>query len=358
MVLGGSRHREHQSGDIMSNLRFAVAGWKHFHIREFVKGMLELPGAEFVGVADDDTELRDSLASEFGVPAYATVEALVESAEPEVVGVADVNAHKAHTICRLTSLGCHVLADKPLVTTLRQLDEVESAAAKTGRQIGLMLTERYHGPTRAVREQLLAGHLGTLVSFVGLSPHKLRPEGRPAWMFDPEKYGGVLNDLGIHNADLCRWMWRAEPVAVTASEGCLRFRQFAGFTDHAEVFLQFDDSSTAMFRADWLTPEAFATHGDGRHFFEGTEATVEVVAAPDIHTLGQGHVTMCSWNEPPRTLEPSPPSATLYQEFVALCRGTQSAELLPDEGFRSTRLTLYAREAARTGTRIDLRGKL
>ena len=342
----------------MSNVRFAVAGWKHFHIREFVKGMLAIPGAELVGIADDDPTLRQDLAGELGVAAYATVEELVESAEPEVVGVADVNARKADTICRLASLGCHVLADKPLVTSLHQLDEVETAAAKTGMRIGLMLTERYHGPTRAVREQLLAGSLGELANFTGLSPHKLRPEGRPAWMFDPEKYGGVLNDLAIHNADLCRWMWREEPVAVTASEGCLRFRRLEGFTDHAEVFLQFANSSTAMFRADWLTPEAFPSHGDGRHFFEGTEATVEVIAAPDIHTLGQGKVIFCSRDAEPRTLDPSPPSATIYEEFVALCRGAQTAELLPEEGFRSTRLTLYAREAARTSTRIDLRGKL
>ena len=83
-----------------------------------------------------------------------------------------------------------------------------------------------------------------------------------------------------------------------------------------------------------------------------------MVAAPDINTWGQGKVTLCAWDTGPRQLDPAPPSATMYEEFVALCRGAKSAELLPEEGFRSTRLTLYAREAARTGNRIDLRGKL
>ena len=67
----------------MSKTRFAVAGWKHFHIREFVGGMRDLPEGEFVGIADDDPKLRQTLAEEYSVPTFATVEDLVESAQPE-----------------------------------------------------------------------------------------------------------------------------------------------------------------------------------------------------------------------------------------------------------------------------------
>lgn len=342
----------------MPSLRFAVAGFKHFHILEFVKGMAALPGAEFVGFYEDDPALRAKYSQEFGVPAFDSLDKLVETKHPEVVGVAEVNGRKADVICRLAALGCHVLADKPLVSTLEGLDRVERAAATTGKRIGLMLLERYNAPVRAVRAALLEGKMGRLASFTGLSPHRLRPSGRPAWVFQPDLYGGVLNDLAIHNVDLCRWIWQRDPVAVSASEGCLRFTEYAGFTDHAEAFLEFDDSSTAMLRADWLTPEAFPSHGDGRQIFEGTAGTAEVRAAPDIHTLGEGDVIFDPWDRPREKLALQPPKATLYAEFVDLCRGATTAELLPDDGFRSTRVTLYAREAARTHQRIDLRDKL
>ena len=68
--------------------------------------------------------------------------------------MADCNDRKADTIARLTELGCHVLADKPLVTTFAGLDKVEAAAQKSGKQIGLMLLERYNAPTRRVREEI------------------------------------------------------------------------------------------------------------------------------------------------------------------------------------------------------------
>jgi predicted dehydrogenase len=342
----------------MSEIRFAVAGFKHFHILEFVRGMKELPGATFVGFWDDDPALRAKYTQEYGVPGFETLEKLVEATQPEIVGVADCNDRKADTIARLTELGCHVLADKPLVTTFAGLDKVEAAAQKSGKQIGLMLLERYNAPTRRVREEILSGRLGTLASFTGLSPHKLKPANRPAWMFEPDLYGGVLNDLGIHNLDLCRWLKGTEPVAVSASEGCLRFTQCPGFTDHAEMFVEFGDSSTAMLRVDWLTPEAFPAHGDGRYFFEGTNATIEIVAAPDIYALGEGVIICDAWDKPREKLTGLPPEQTCYAEFTALCRGAKTAALLPEDGFKSTRLALYAREAARTHTRIDLRGKL
>lgn len=342
----------------MAAVRFAVAGLKHFHILTFIKGMLELPEAEFVGFYDDDPKLHEQYSNEFDVPAFDSIAALVETTEPEIVGVAAANNNKGAVICELAERGCHVMVDKPFVTTFAALDDIEHATVKTGKRIGLMLLERYNGPTRAVRNLLLSGELGRLVNFTGLSPHKLKPSGRPSWMFQPELYGGVLNDLCIHNIDLCRWLWQEDPVAVTAAEGCLRFTEFPGFTDHAEVFLEFADSSTAMMRADWLTPEGFPAHGDGRQFFECTEGTIEILAAPDIHRLGEGVIHYDAWNSARTQLPPSPPERTAYADFLAFCRGAESAEIMPEDGFRSTRITLYAREAARTKQKIDLRDKL
>ena len=115
----------------MSAIRFAVAGLKHFHILTFIGGMRELPGAEFVGFYDDDPQLRAQYSNEFGVPAFESLTAMVDSTTPEVVGVAVENAKKSAVICELAQRGCHVLVDKPLVTELSHLDAVEACHVKT-----------------------------------------------------------------------------------------------------------------------------------------------------------------------------------------------------------------------------------
>ena len=339
----------------MSDLRFAVAGFKHFHILEFVKGMQALPGAKLVGIYDDDPQLLATYQQEYNVPDYDSIDKLVEEQQPEVVGLAMENSRKADTIAQLTKLGCHVLADKPLVTSHEQLDLVQKSSDENNRQVGLMLLERYNAPTRTFRDQLAAGDYGKLVSFTGLAPHKLKPSGRPTWMFEPDLYGGVLNDLAIHNVDLVRWLWGQEPTWVSAVEGCLRFTDKPGFSDHAEIMVAFEDSSTAFLRADWLTPESHPTHGDGRQIFECTNATVEIRAAPDIHELGKGEVVVDRWEEGRTKLELVEPARTLYEEFVAQCRGEEGDyELTPADAIASTRLTLHAADAARRGELVRL----
>ena len=83
-----------------------------------------------------------------------------------------------------------------------------------------------------------------------------------------------------------------------------------------------------------------------------------MIAAPDIHTLGQGTIQFDPWEDTRKGLTPIAPDVTLYEEFVNLCRGQKDAILLPADGFRSTRITLHARHAAATGQKVDLRGKL
>ena len=111
----------------MQNIRFGIAGIKHFHILEFAKGMNQLPGSEFVGFYEDDTVLRKTYEQEFGVKGFADLDSFVDATNPEVVGVAVENGKKSEVITRLVSMGCHVLADKPLVTDLEQLDEIEKS---------------------------------------------------------------------------------------------------------------------------------------------------------------------------------------------------------------------------------------
>ena len=96
----------------MKNIRFGIAGIKHFHILEFAKGMNQLPGSEFVGFYEDDTVLRKTYEQEFGVKGFADLDSFVDATNPEVVGVAVENGKKSEVITRLVSMGCHVLADK------------------------------------------------------------------------------------------------------------------------------------------------------------------------------------------------------------------------------------------------------
>ena len=330
-------------------MRFAAIGLDHRHIYDLTEHLLAA-GLECAGYWPETSApvVLEGFRKRFPhVPARDKA-AMLADKSIAMIALAAIPSDRCAMAIEAMTHGKDVLCDKPGVTTLGQLAELEQACRDTGRLFSICFGERFLSPSSAVALEIVqGGGIGRLVQFLGIGPHRLNRATRPAWFFERKKFGGILNDLAIHSIDVARWLWGSEPIAVTASEGCLRFTEYPGFTDHAEVFLEFADSSTAMIRVDWLTPEPFPSHGDGRQFYECTNGTIEVLSAPDIHTLGRGDIRYDPWSCPRESIAPAPPPATLYEEFLALCHGASQAELLPGDGFRSTRLTLRAREAAR-----------
>ena len=50
-------------------------------------------------------------------------------------------------------------------------------------------------------ELVKAGAIGRPLQTVGLGPHRLNAPSRPPWFFEHARYGGILTDIGSHQAD-------------------------------------------------------------------------------------------------------------------------------------------------------------
>ncbi len=46
-----------------------------------------------------------------------------------------------------------------------------------------------------------AGAIGKVVQTMNIAPHQMNSVSRPAWFFDKGRYGGILTDIGSHQAD-------------------------------------------------------------------------------------------------------------------------------------------------------------
>src|SRR5207248_4377023 len=94
------------------------------------------------------------------------------------------------------------LSDKPAFTTLDQLADARQVQRDTGRIFSVCYSERFqNGATVRAGELIAAGAIGRAFQTVGLGPHQLRADTRPAWFFDRARYGGILADIGSHQAD-------------------------------------------------------------------------------------------------------------------------------------------------------------
>lgn len=160
-----------------------------------------------------------ALAADYGVPAYATAEALLtDSAVQAVILTTPDQLHCAQTLVAAAA-GRHVLVEKPMAPSVAQCDQMIAACAATGVRLAVVKTERYRRTSKAARELLDSGRVGPIRMLTTVSCF---PEGVAAdifssrpWYLDPAS-GGLFMSMASHNADLLLWLVGQPAVSVYA----------------------------------------------------------------------------------------------------------------------------------------------
>jgi predicted dehydrogenase len=258
-------------------VKFAVVGTDHLHVVELASGLHDA-GAELVAVMPTEDRIGSWLAGQY--QGARTVTALDDALDGvDVVVTAAVPAERAAIGERAMRAGKNVLADKPGATTPEQLAQLRAAHADTGCEYLVLFSERLTNAAMERAEAIVAsGRIGRVVHTVGLGPHMLNLDRRPAWFFDPDRYGGILVDIGSHQIDQflaftgTTAAGRVEVLAATVRAHA----EHSGVEVLGEVLLGSDDAS-GYARVDYFTPAGLApAWGDVRLTVVGTEGFLEV----------------------------------------------------------------------------------
>ena len=243
-------------------IRFAGIGFAHAHLEQFLsEGVGEHPEAELCVIADDDEARLEGARAKFDVEATTDVDAVLARDDVDAVGIASPNGERPALVAKALRAGKHVLCDKPLAVTDEGLALIRAAVASSGREVYLQLTERFIEPFVLLHEKVSQGALGRVSAIVSSNPHVLRAPGRPDWMWQPERYGGIICDLLIHRVDLVRWITGREIVAARGLASSTDIVDHAGFHDTASAVLVLEDGVQAVLHTNWVTPRVRAPYG-------------------------------------------------------------------------------------------------
>jgi len=190
-------------------IRLGVARVRRPHVDTLFAAALGRPDVvQIVALAEDNLALRDRYARRLGpdVRLYDDHRAMLARERLDVARVAALTAARGGIVRDCLGARLHVVADKPLCTTLEDLAAIEAAWRAGDRHLTVMFEKRGWAPTLALRDLLRGGELGAPVLAWASGPHRLRRATRPAWMFERARYGGILNDLAIHDIDLLLWL--------------------------------------------------------------------------------------------------------------------------------------------------------
>jgi predicted dehydrogenase len=274
----------------MRQIRFSVIGVNHGHIYLQVDA-LAAAGGELVSFF----AVEDDLCAEFTAryPAarrMRTISEILEDPSISLVACSAIPCARAAIGIAVMQHGKDFMVDKPGVTTLAQLAEVQRVQSETRRIYSIFFCERLQNPaTVRAAELVAAGAIGRVVQTIGLGPHRANVAQRPEWFFQRSQTGGILVDLASHQIDQFLWFTRSVCVEVVASQTAnFRFTEYPELDDFGEVALR-GDGGTGYARVDWLSPHGLDTWGDGRLIVLGTEGFIEVRKNCDLESRAGGN---------------------------------------------------------------------
>jgi predicted dehydrogenase len=271
-------------------VRFGVIGLNHDHVLGMTDMLLKA-GAElavFFAVEPD-------LAANFGkrYPAARRARTMAEVLEDETIALiasAAIPDERPDVGIATMRHAKDYLSDKPAFTTLDQLAEVRQVQRQTGRIYAISYSERIQNQaTVRAGELVRAGAIGRPLQTIGVGPHRLNASSRPAWFFERARFGGILCDIGAHQADQFLFFTGSSSAEVVASQvDNLAHPDHPEFEDFGDALVR-GDGGTGYFRVDWFTPAGLDTWGDGRVTVLGTDGFVEIRKNIDIAGRGAGN---------------------------------------------------------------------
>lgn len=333
-------------------IRFAAIGLNHSHIYGQVNLLLR-EGAEFVAFCAPEDELAVPFGEKYPqARRVADRRAILEDASIKLVLTAAILNERAALSVEIMRHGKDVMSDKPGMTTLAQLAQLQRAQAETGRIYSVCYSEHFETrSTVKAGELVAAGAIGKLVHTLGLGPHQIRNNQRPDWFYDRPRYGGILADIGSHQCEQFLFFsgtdTEAEVISATVHNRGNPGRP--GLQDVGDMHLK-SPTTTGYVRVDWFTPDGLGTWGDGRLVLLGTEGYIECRKYIDIAGRpGTDHLFLVD-KAGTRHIDCSAQDLPYGRQLLADIRDRTETAMPQARAFKAMELALTAQQMAEIGT--------
>lgn len=204
------------------------------HGMHHVRLLSRMPEAEFTGVFDADKDVAASVSGEFGIPAYDTVDALLEAVDCVTVAVPTSRHHDI--VLQSLRANRHVLVEKPIASNTVEADEMIAEADVRNLVLAVGHLERFNPAYRAI-------NAATPLKPAFIETHRLA-------VFNPRGTDvAVVLDLMIHDIDIVLDMVKQPVVSVSA----VGIPVVTDEVDIANARLEFEDGCVANLTASRIS---------------------------------------------------------------------------------------------------------
>jgi myo-inositol 2-dehydrogenase / D-chiro-inositol 1-dehydrogenase len=328
----------------MSNIKVGMISFAHGHAGGFFAQLQRLSGVEVTAIADvNRSRVERYLTADERIRYYADYHELLRS-DCDAVIICSENIHHAEMTIAAAKAGKHVLCEKPLGLSIREMNEMIDTCRSYGVQLMTAFPCRFLPAVIRAKEAIERGDIGAIVA-VKATNHGTMPGG---WFVEPAlSGGGALLDHSVHVMDLLHWILDSPVKEVYAESGTL-FHDIP-VEDAGFVHVTFASGAFASIDTSWSRPKAFPYWGDVTLEIVGTKGLLSVDAFAQINEVYSDESLKPKWSYWGDDMNRS-----LVKAFVQAIRMNEEVPVTGVDGMRSTLVALAAYESVRRGSPVAL----
>lgn len=316
------------------------------------------PEAEIVALCDVNVARARYLADRFarGARVYGDYRVMLKKEKLDGVTVVLPNYLHAPVTIDALNAGCHVMVDKPMATTVAECRRMIAAAKKNKRLLMVNQSQRRFAPHRKAKEVVDSGILGKILHVTAMfgheGPEHWSPTGK--WFFQRKRARfGAMADLGVHKADLVRWLTGKEVAEISAYAARLEKRG-ADVEDNFVSCLKFTDGTVGTLCASW-TIKGMNANYIILHCENGTLQVGVQDDKPVLVRLANPECEIVFEVPPPLNDYPDTWGLDVSGNFVRAAMGLEEPFCTGVEGMKSLEIIFAAEKSFLTGRSVKLR---
>ncbi|MEX2015997.1 MAG: Gfo/Idh/MocA family oxidoreductase [Candidatus Hydrogenedentales bacterium] len=337
-------------------VRAAVIGCGRISELVHVPDYATCPEAELVALCDTDEQRARNLGGKWAPDAriYTDYHEMLAKEQPEAVTITLPNTLHHRVTLDALGAGCHVLVEKPMATSMQEAQDMIAASKRAGKLLMVNQSQRLFPVHLKAKEVLDSGMLGKVLMVTAMFGHDGPENWSPSyqWFFDRNQARfGAMADLGVHKADLIRYLTGKEVAEIAAFTA--RLEKDASVEDNFVSCLRFTDGTLGTLTASWTVKGMDANYT----IVHCSNGTLRINEIPNKLLVADLVTPQCEIEFTP------PPGIHKYEHswgldvsgrFIHAVQGTAAPFCTGEDAARSLAIILAAEQSAESGKAVTV----
>jgi D-xylose 1-dehydrogenase (NADP+, D-xylono-1,5-lactone-forming) len=217
-------------------IRFGILGTARI-ARTIIRSINSTANAHVVAIGSRSKQRAAQMAKEMGIPSWhGDYSSVIARTDLDVIYIPLPNTEHYYWSKRALENQKHVLCEKPLVLTLKELDILTTLAKKNGLKLMEAMWYRFHPQTKVIKAYLNDRRFGRIQHFT--SSLALQELSGKDIRWDPRLGGGALFDLMCYQIDAVNHLLNLKYSDIERIDGFSNFRNCIDASVFSEIYLK------------------------------------------------------------------------------------------------------------------------